>query len=66
MEDSHREQAPAKSGIRSLSTEAPYERPEVFELGNVEELTFGHGGTLADGKTIAHNPQPTPADFPDD
>jgi hypothetical protein len=47
--------------------QAAYESPRVFELGDVEELTFGPGGDVADSKTIAHPQSPVPADdWPND
>lgn len=63
MEDFDRKQASKGSCVAAREG---YERPEIFELGNVEDLTFGPGGDLKDGKTLAHNPEPTPADFDDD
>jgi hypothetical protein len=37
-----------------------YESPEILELGDVEDLTFGPNGELADGQTLSHDPQPIP------
>lgn len=42
--------------------ELEYESPEVFELGNVEELTFGPSpNNTADAHTIQYDGGPYPA-----
>lgn len=42
-----------------------YEPPTIIELGDVDQLTFGPGGTDKDSATISHDPGPVPAiDWP--
>lgn len=42
-------------------TELEYEGPEIFELGDVEELTFGPSANkIADAHDIQHPSTPSP------
>lgn len=58
VDDNHSRQEVSMS--EDPNDENVYESPEILELGDVEDLTFGPNGELADGQTLSHDPQPIP------
>lgn len=50
-----------KKQDQTTRTEVDYEGPEIFELGDVEDLTFGPSpNTTPDAHNIQYDPGPSP------